>query len=187
MFTGDWYSDSAIMIDILDQVKFYSGTERKKMLYTKSANSGSMLYGTTWKGHLSFDKDGNQIYREKDKETGLYKTKVYSEYPELKEIFKEYSKYHFPNFSYSQVQMNKNYPCPPHFDSLNIGESILCCYGDYLDGETCLYNEKTRQIEMTDARKKPFKFDGSKILHWVKPPRARGNRYSLVFFHNHKK
>ena len=171
------------MYSILEEVKFYSGTERKEMLYVKSNEGGSMLYGTTWKSFLTY-KDGKQVLREHDKETGKYKTKVYSEMPELKAIFKEFADYHFPDFEYSQVQMNKSFPCPPHFDSANIGESVLCVFGDFLDGETCLYNEETRKIEKYDARLKPFKFNGSKILHWVKPIRSKGIRYSLVFFSN---
>jgi hypothetical protein len=182
MFIGEWFSDCAIMYSILENVKFYSGNERKEMLYVKAGEGGSMLYGTTWKGHLAW-RDGKQIFREKEPDTpGQYKTKVYAEYPELKAIFKEFADYHFPDFVYHQVQMNKNFPCPPHFDSANRGESVLCVFGDFRDGETCLYNEETRLIEKYDARLKPLKFNGSKILHWVKPIRARGTRYSLVFF-----
>ena len=34
VFTGDWYADSAIMLEILDQITFYCGSDRKRMLYT---------------------------------------------------------------------------------------------------------------------------------------------------------
>jgi hypothetical protein len=180
MFLGEWFSDCAIMYTILEELPFYTGTERKKMLYSKGH---SMLYGTTWKAHLTY-RDGKQIFREPDKETSKFKTKMYSEYPALKQIFREFAEYHFPDFEYTQVQMNKDFPCPPHFDSLNIGESVLCVFGDFLDGETCLYNENTRKIEKYDARDAPFKFNGSKILHWVRPIRSKGTRYSLVFFNN---
>ena len=178
-FTGDWYADGAIMQEILDQVVFYSGSDRKRMMYTKPS-AGSMLYGTTWRGHLKYLPCGKQVFREKCPETSLYKTKCYSEYPELKEIFTEYSKLHFSGFKWNQVQMNKDFPCVPHFDTDNVGTSVLVAFGEYLDGETCLF--RNNKIEKYDARDKPLVFDGSKILHWVKPIRSEGRRYSLVFF-----
>jgi len=181
-FTNDWNTDLSIMETILDQIEFYSGTERKQML--KKANekhvkdSGSMLFGLTWKSYLSPTKN-----REKCEKTGLYKTKVFSENPELEDIFKEFASLYFPDFEYSQVQMNKNYTCPPHYDSKNIGESILVCCGDYKGGLTCL--NKDNKIVKYDARDKPLKFNGAEILHWTE--RFDGTRYSLVFFTNNKK
>ena len=79
--------------------------------------------------------------------------------------------------------MNKNYTIPAHFDSLNVGESVLVgAAGDYVNGLTCLYNEETREIEKIDSRLKPQQFDGSKILHWSEQARGRDDRYTLVFF-----
>ena len=177
-FTGEWYSDSAIMTGFLEEVEFYSGTERKKMLNVSKKIGGSMLYGTTWRSYLTKTRT-----RTKCEETGLYKTKVYDEHPELKGIFKEFATLHFPNFKYEQVQMNKNFTCPPHKDSKNIGESVLCCFGDYTGGDTCIdFESKTRTY---NSRLGPVRFDGSKYLHWVKP--FEGTRYSLVFFTNSKK
>ena len=177
-FNGEWYSDNLIMTSILDEINFYSGTERKLMLKVPEKEGGSMLYGTTWRGYLSPTKN-----RTLDEETGKYRTKVYDEHPELKEVFKEFATYHFPHFEYSQVQMNKNFCCPPHVDSKNIGESVLCCFGDYKGGETCLYiNDK---IVKVNPNEEPQIFNGSKLLHWVQP--YKGTRYSLVFFNNQKK
>ena len=34
-FSGDWFSDNAIMVQFLDDVDFYSGSERVKMLKVK--------------------------------------------------------------------------------------------------------------------------------------------------------
>lgn len=177
-FTGDWYSDSVLMVDLLESIEFYSGTERRRMLSVSKKKGGSMLYGTTWKSYLSKTKT-----RTKDEETGLYKTKVYDENPDLKEIFKEFASFHFPLFKYEQVQMNKNFTCPPHRDSKNVGESVLCCFGDYKGGETCIDFET--KIRTYDAKIAPVRFNGSKYLHWVKP--FEGTRYSLVFFNNRKK
>lgn len=177
-FIGDWISDNVIMTSILDEIDFYSGTERKLMLKVPEKEGGSMLFGTTWRGYLSPTKN-----RTKDEETGLYKTKVYDLHPELKDVFKEFADYHFPDFVYTQVQMNKNFNCPPHRDKKNIGESVLCCFGNFTGGETCLYIDE--KIVKINSQEQPQRFDGSKILHWVQ--QHKGTRYSLVFFNNQKK
>tara|TARA_R110002073_G_scaffold150416_3_gene304543 strand:- start:542 stop:1084 length:543 start_codon:yes stop_codon:yes gene_type:complete len=177
-FTGEWYADNVIMTSMLDEVDFYSGTERKQMLKVPFKEGGSMLYGTTWRGYLSPTKT-----RTKDPETGLYRTKVYDLHPELKDVFKEFADLYFPDFEYTQVQMNKNFPCPPHKDKKNIGKSVLCCFGNYTGGDTCLYIDD--KIVKINSQDKPQRFNGSKVLHWVE--QYKGTRYSLVFFINRKK
>ena len=57
MFSGDWEIDNLIMTDILDGIKFYSCSTRKKMLKQgkfkfSKYDQGSMLYGLTWRGYL---------------------------------------------------------------------------------------------------------------------------------------
>jgi hypothetical protein len=177
-FIGEWYADNYIMTDILDQIEFYSGTERKKMLKVPKGVGGSMLFGTTWRGYLSPTK-----MRTKDEETGLYRTKVYDDHPYLKDVFKEFSNLYFPNFEYSQVQMNKNFPCPPHKDKKNQGVSHLCCFGDFTGGDTCIEYED--RIDKISSKNGVISFNGSKYTHWVEP--YEGTRYSLVFFTNRKK
>jgi len=181
-FINCWYSDLMILSEILDEVEFYSGTDRKNMLkragYEKDKDSGSMLFGVTWRSWLSKTKS-----RTYDKETGLYRTKVYDNYPYLKDVFKEFSKLYFPDFKWSQIQLNKNFKCPPHRDSANVGESILVSCGDYIGGLTAV--DIDGKIEKFDSRERPFKFDGSKYLHWVEP--YKGKRYSLVFFNKNDK
>ena len=78
--------------------------------------------------------------------------------------------------------MNKNYLCSPHFDSKNVGESVLISFGDYTGGKTCV--EMEDKIIKYDSQYKPVKFNGSKYKHWVEP--YEGNRYSLVFYNNFK-
>ena len=175
-FTGDWLSDNAIMFDFLEDVHFYSGSERRRMLSVSEKVGGSMLYGLTWKGYLSKTKN-----RTIDPSTGLYKTKVMDDYPKLAEIFKEFAELHFPNHVWEQVQMNKNFPCPPHTDSSNITSSILCCFGDYEGGETSI--EYPVGIQSFNPRLRPLSFNGAKYKHWVEPIKS-GTRYSLVFFSN---
>lgn len=175
-FTGDIEEDNFVMTNILDNIDFYSGTDRKKMLNVSKGN-GSMLYGFTWRSWLSPNKS-----RTYHADVGLYSTKCYDMYPELKEIFKEYSQLYFPDFQYLNIQMNKNFPCPRHIDSTNVGESVLCCFGDYEGGLTGIEFKKDI-AEYFDARKKHIKFNGAKYEHWVSPITS-GTRYSLVFFNN---
>ena len=168
-FIGEWFADNAIMRSYLDEVKFYSGTERRKMLKVSPNIGGSMLYGLTWRGYLAPGRTRTPSIYPK-----LWKTKVMDDYPELEEIFREFGEIHFPAFKWSQTQLNKNFPCPPHKDSTNVGNSILCCFGDYEGGNTIIdYGEKTG-IQ---------KFNGAKYPHWVEPIKS-GTRYSLVFFTN---
>ena len=161
-FTGEWFADNAIMTSFLDDVKFYSGTERKKILKVSPLIGGSMLYGTTWRSYLSPGKTRTQSPWK-----NLYYTKVVDDYPYLTDVFNEFKNIYFKNFNYDQVQMNKNYTIGKHRDKKNVAESILCCFGDYTGGDDYL------------------KFNGSKYEHWVEE--FKGTRYSLVFFRNNKK
>ncbi len=176
-FTGDWLSDQYIMYDIIDQMEVVSGTDRNNILYVPKSQGGSNLFGYTWRSYLTKDRNRTKSPFEK-----LYYTKLRDMYPEFSEIAKEFRDLYFPDFKYSQVQINKNYKIPPHFDSKNVGESVLVAFGDYQEdtgltainlGQTTLYK---------DARDKPQKFNGSKFKHWV--TEYEGTRYSLVFFHN---
>jgi len=179
MFSGDYNIDVMLMTDILDNIQFYSGSSRRKMLTSKGIkhpkDGGSMLYGLTWRSYL---KKG--LNRKQDPVTKMYMTKIMVENPQLKEIFNEFRDFHFPDFDYGSVQMNKNFPCPRHIDSSNKTESILCCFGDYTGGDTCV--EIDDKIIKYNGKKKPIQFDGSKYYHYVEP--FEGTRYSLVFFHN---
>ena len=177
-FNSDKMTDDMVMFNILEGIEFYSGTERKTMLKVDKGN-GSMLWGTTWRGHLTF-RNGEQILRERDPNSNLYYTKVRSDNPHLGEIFTEYAEKYLNGFDYSQVQMNKSFPCPKHTDK-NIGESICVAFGEYIGGELII--EMEDKVIMIDPRLKPVKFDGKKYPHWVNEF-SGGDRYSLVFFSN---
>ena len=180
IFTGEKEADYFIMTSILDNIEFYSGTERRNMMrkngikHPSKGEGGSMLYGYTWKGYLSPTKNRTKVI------DGVYSTKIRDDYPELQEIFNEYSSIYFPDFEWGQVQMNKNFICPPHRDSANIGESVLCAFGDFKGGLTCVDIES--KIKKYDGEIEPVIFNGSKYLHWVES--FTGTRYTLVFFHN---
>lgn len=180
-FSGNWDADLFILESFLDLIDFYAGTERRQMIKKAGGklekDSGSMLYGLTWKSYLSPTKN-----RTKCEKTGLYKTKVKDLNPELEDIFREFSNIYFPDFIWTQVQLNKNFKCPPHRDSQNIGESVLISCGDYKGGLTAV--DINNKIVKFDSRKSPVKFNGAKHLHWVEP--YTDKRYSLVFFNNNK-
>ena len=186
-FTGDFYGDCNILETILDDLEFYAGTERRTGQF-KEVNipkgCGSMLYGLTWKSFLKYDKiTGNKIYRKKDETTGLYLTKCREMYPTLNDVFIEFGNKHFPEFIFTQVQLNKNYKCSKHRDSSNIGESILLTLGDYKGGGTIIEYEN-ENIEI-NSHYELQKFNGSKYFHYTLP--YTGTRYALVFFNNNKK
>ena len=108
-FTGMFHADVGIMYNILEEIEFYSGTERQNMIRHKNDGSmGSMLYGYTWKGYLKRDPEGNMVYRTASGYPGLYKTKVMDVYPHLEYVFKEFQELYFPEFNYTSVQCNKN-------------------------------------------------------------------------------
>jgi len=176
-FTGNRYEDCTIMTGILDEIDFYSGSERRGMVEKHPKDGGSMLYSATWRGpYLSPTKQ-----RAYDEETGLWKTKIYETEPGLKEVFAEYASIYFPHFDYQQVQMNKNFKINPHKDSLNCGESVLVSFGNYNGGLTCV-ERQDGTVDKYDPRDSAVIFNGSKYTHWVEP--FEGTRYSLVFFSN---
>lgn len=183
-FTGDLETDCMILYNYLYPLNYYIGTERRTKQFTSfkcNKTGGSVLYGLTWKGYLKKAKDGSNIYRKASKYKGLYETKIKAEHPELEPIFKEFSKIYFPDFSWLQVQINKNYISPPHFDSANVGESIIIGLGDYTDGE--LNIQRDNYIEEVDIHNKFYKFNGSKFKHWASP-QTSGDRISVVFFNS---
>ena len=185
-FNGnDFNGDCLILLSYLEEIEYYAGTERRTGQFKGvkiNKNCGSMLLGYTWKGYLKKDKDGNKIYREKSEYKGLYKTKCKAMYPELDFILKEFSDLYFSGFSWTQVQLNKNYKCTPHFDSSNINESILLTLGDFTGGDTIVEIDKKHVTY--NSHHEIVKFNGSKYKHWTTD--FTGDRYALVFFNNNK-
>ena len=184
-FTGDWAVDNAIMYSYLEAVEFYMGDESRRLNNLKTKDCGRMLYGTTWRTFLKYDKEtGEKLFLPPAKENPkLGYTKVKCCNPILEEVFKEFQQLYFPDFEYTSVQLTKNFEIKRHIDSINVGESILCCFGEYMGGQTVV--EKPEGDWILDARIKPYKFNGSKYYHYVLPFEG-GTRYSLVFFNKAK-
>ena len=184
-FTGVFDADCGILYEILENIYFYSGSERQRMIHHRNDGSmGSMLYGYTWKGYLKRAPDGSLVYRTKAPYPGLYKTKCMDDYPELEYVFKEFQELYFKDFFYTSIQCNKNFKCPRHIDSRNVGESILLCLGDYSGGELVIEDSETGNDLVIDNRNNMYKFNGSKHYHYVND--FEGTRYSLVWFSNDK-
>ena len=186
-FINHWQSDCCILTEYLEYLEFYSGSERLQRQFkgmSQKKGTGSMLLGTTWKSFLKYDKNNNKVYRTPSTQfKGQYQTKCLDMYPEMLDILKEFGSLYFPEFEFTQVQMNKNYKCPPHFDSQNIGESILLTLGDFTGGKTIVELDEGYHIHY-NSHYRLTKFDGSKYKHWT--TEFTGTRYALVFFSNSK-
>ena len=179
-FNGnDWYGDCCILQQFLSEMRYYSGTERKKLYRHSnlSGDIGSMLYGYTWRGYLSPTK-----MRTPAPWKGLYQTKCVDLYPEFREVANEFAEKYFPHFEWCNIQLNKNYPIPPHFDSVNVGTSKIVALGDYTGGKLHIdFGEDGGEREL-DIQYQMAEFDGSLYKHWVED--FEGDRYSIVFFNN---
>jgi hypothetical protein len=67
--------------------------------------------------------------------------------------------------------------CPKHYDSKNVGESMLVSFGDYTGCNIVI------EGIVYDAKHTPVIFNGSKREHW-NTDNLTGNKYSLVFYKN---
>ena len=178
-FIGEWYADNAIMSSYLDLMTIVSGTNRNNLHKVNKKIGGSALYGTTWKSYLSPTRNKTPSKKYK----GLCQTKLVDEHPIMELVFEEFSKLYFSDFFWTQVMINKNYQIPKHFDSANVGESVLCAFGDYSGGEINIDFGGLIE-EQYDPRDRPVRFNGSKYEHWVSD--FEGLRYSLVFYNDIK-
>ena len=182
-FTGDILVDNGIMGSILEECTLYTGTDRKNY-YKKFKGKhpfGSQI-SATW-GYTRRGKMSDTKWREESPYYGYYQTKVMSDNPILKEVFKEYTSLYLPpNYFWSQVQINYNFDIPRHTDSSNQGYSWIVGFGDYTGGELCIELAEDN-IKKVDIRDVPLTFNGSLYPHWVEP--FDGDRWSLVFFTHH--
>ena len=183
VFFGNWNVDNKIMESFLDKMNIVSGSDRNKLLYVNKKIGGSALFGTTWKSYVTPTKNRPPCTVFK----GQYLTKLVEDNPHMEFIFREFANLYFPDFFYTQIQVNKNYRTPPHKDSMNVGESILCAFGTYEGGLTAVDFGSTVSQKwcFLNAREKPCQFNGSKFTHYTQEWDG-GNRYSLVFFNNIK-
>ena len=186
-FTNDWFSDSAIMYDILNSLTLYTGNERSGSKFfikndRKIKKPQSTKLGCTWRQKIG-KKDRTYCPILKG-----YKTKLYEDHPELFDIFNEFRDLYFKDFEFDSVTINKmgkGVSVKPHFDKINVGDSILCAFGDYNGGETFI-QQTDKKFKIIDCRDGIQKFNGAKIYHFVNTVKE-GLRYSLVFYNSKNK
>ncbi len=184
-FYNDFETDCMILYNYLEPLNYYIGKDRrtgqfKKPIFEKGG--GSVLYGLTFKGFLKYENGQKILRKRSDLNSTLFETKFRSEYPELLDIFKEFASLYFPNFDWVNVQINKDYICRPHFDSQNVGESIIIGLGDYEGGNLIL--DRGDHLEHVNIKNMIYKFDGSKVKHWTSQKKNKNTRISCVFFNN---
>jgi len=185
-FVNEWYSDSAIMFSILDELELSTGNDRSgtKFFIKKTPKDicKSCKFGGTWRSMR-----GKNV-RAKCPILNAYKTKLYEDHPELFDIFNEFRDLYFKDFEFDSVTINKmgqGVSVKPHFDKINVGDSILCAFGDYSGGETFI-KKKNPHFEIVDCRNGIQKFNGATIYHFVNTIKE-GLRYSLVFYNSKNK
>jgi len=96
-------------------------------------------------------------------------------YPKIYEAVMKLGQSISPHFEFKTIQVNHNLVCPKHYDSNNVGESILISFGDY-QGCNIVVNGV-----VYDAKYTPVRFNGALLEHWNTDDLI-GNKYSLVFF-----
>ena len=175
-FNNDFYGDCLILTTYIEDLEFYDNKRRKHLNNNKGA-TWSMLYGLT--PYKAYKKNQPRI---KDTETNYYWSKGRMENPHLQEVFKEFSKLHFPDFNWRSIMINKNFECKPHYDAGNIGVSVMIGLGDYSGGELFIKDEETNKITKLQTFHNIIRFDGSKYLHWTN--KFSGDRFTLVFYNN---
>ena len=179
-FSGDKDADAYIFYSILSQLKYKSGSDRYKLCKT-SVGNGSILYGNTWRGFLKYNPDGTMKMRERDpKNPAKFLSTTMLEYPEIMDIAEEYRDLYFPEFEFTHLMLNKNYPVDWHFDNANIGKSYIVAFGDYEGGETELRVDG--KVLSFNINNNPISFNGHLIEHRCAP--FTGSRYAVVFFKN---
>ena len=187
-FTGHWESDNAIMYSLLEELTLYGGNDRSGTKFfikngEKSTKPISCKFGTTFRCMIGKRK---RTYCEA--EAG-YLTKLREENPELFDIFKEFSNYHFADFSWTDITINfmpQSTSMKMHYDKINVGESILCAFGDYEGGNTFIENIDKNKFDIYDCREHFVKFNGALKKHFVNTVKG-GNRFSMVFYNSIKK
>lgn len=181
-FNGDFHADAYLMYNYLSTLELYTGNERSgTKFFNKEKGSkkpNSLKFGWTWRKRMGV------VEREYDNEKKMYKTKAMMDNPWLLDMFKEYAHYYFPNFEWSEIQINhqpEGCRIKQHLDKINVGDSILVAFGDYKGGQTYVKNKNDRNYTIYDARDELIQFNGAERLHGVTSV-TQGDRFSLVFY-----
>ena len=111
-------------------------------VYCESKNSRQ--YGHKVKTGAIIQKNARQTVYGKTMYKGkLHESSSTKTYPHIMPLFKKFIDSHSPDFEFSSVYVNKNVKCKKHFDSKNVGVSILVGCGNYTGGiQTYTIKEK---------------------------------------------
>jgi hypothetical protein len=86
----------------------------------------------------------------------------------------------FPNFRYTTIQMNVNWPGQLHVDRQNVGPSVMLTVGSAVQGgELFVYDPRSRQGVVHETLNRLLPFNGQHP-HATLP--YSGTRYSFVLF-----
>ena len=97
-------------------------------------------------------------------------------FPLIKILLEEIAKEHFPDFKYTNFQINHNVECLPHYDSKNAGNQYIFTLGNFTNGFLGTENGNV------SIYKNPININGSKIKHWTEP--FEGDRFCVIFYSN---
>ena len=96
--------------------------------------------------------------------------------PHLSRLLSRYCEANMPGFSFTSIQVNKNYESALHCDKKNLGPSAIVGLGNYTEG--WLWGEEFGSV---DVKNNWFEFDGN-MPHCTLP--FGGTRYTLIYFIN---
>jgi hypothetical protein len=186
--SGNIHADCSLLYNYLDYELggSKSGTARRQMFengHNKKENSDgySVTIGHTFRKYISPTKnrEPSKIYK------GMFETVLLTNKPNIMEVITEFGLTHFPNFDWTEIQVNYNWASPPHFDKANGGDSLIFAMGDYTGGELNIDKGGDLGVVSVDIHDKPFIFDGHKYRHWTND--YLNNRMSVVFYSLNKK
>ena len=154
---------------LLEQSKFIPNTNRIAQLQDKKKKqSYSCPVGLKW----------NYLCRD-------YQLPKFDEvnggdvYDYVCKIIDDYCKENKIDFKFNALTINKNFICKPHFDSGNLGETLIFGVGDYKDGRL-IKNINPTEAEYVDIHNKPHIFNATEIEHYNEDHSL--TRYTIVCY-----
>jgi len=135
-----------------------------------------------------------------DRSGGIAPTRYTLAYPNCSKVLCDYLQDHYPaeypKFTFTSINVNKNYAGRRHRDGNNVGPSVIKAFGKFEGGQLQYFPNDDRKYQLEDLpeadkvaldlKKHMAMFDGRRA-HQVTP--FSGERYSLVWFtcpRNHK-
>jgi hypothetical protein len=86
-----------------------------------------------------------------------------------------------PNYSFTSIQVNKNFVGKPHRDKNDHSYQFALSVGDFTGGELVIETDDPQQLTVLETKDRLSKCDGRRT-HWVTP--YSGTRYSIIMYRN---